>query len=95
LLGVAIRRPQFFSATRLGSGERVAKALEDCKQAIALHPKETKFIETCAFVRFRLEQFDLAIADYDAVLRVNAKSASALCGRGLMKRRTGDKPGGD
>ena len=36
-----------------------------------------------------------AIADYDAALRINPKHASALYGRGIAKRRSGNASGGD
>jgi len=43
-------------------------------------------------VYLKMKNFAAAIADYDAVLQANPKSASSLYGRGLAKRIEG---GGD
>jgi tetratricopeptide (TPR) repeat protein len=39
--------------------------------------------------------FDTAIDDYNSALRLDPKLASALYGRGLAKRKKGDKLGSD
>ena len=40
-------------------------------------------------------QWDAAIADYNAALRLNPKLASSLYGRGLAKLKNGDTNGGN
>jgi len=41
-------------------------------------------------VELRLGQYDRAIADYDAALKLNPRTAWSLYGRGLAKRHKGD-----
>jgi tetratricopeptide (TPR) repeat protein len=43
----------------------------------------------------KLGQYDSAIADFTAALRINAKMASALYGRGKAKIGRGDTTGGN
>jgi tetratricopeptide (TPR) repeat protein len=43
----------------------------------------------------KMGQFDTAINDYNSALRLDPKLASALYGRGLAKRKKGDKVGSD
>ena len=40
-------------------------------------------------------KFSKAIADYDAALRLDPKHASALYGRGIAKRRSGNTTAGN
>jgi len=42
----------------------------------------------------KLGMFNKAIADYDAALVLDPNHASALYGRGIAKRRSGDAAGG-
>ena len=45
-------------------------------------------------VHLRLNRLDDALADYDAALKLNAKKAYSLYGRGIAKLRRGDAAGG-
>jgi tetratricopeptide (TPR) repeat protein len=51
-------------------------------------------LDTRGFVHFRRGEFDLALADYDAALRLFPRSASTLYMRGLVKQRAGDPAAG-
>src|SRR5262249_28756696 len=50
---------------------------------------------TRGYVNFKLGQFDSAIADYDAALRIDPRRAASLYGRGLAKQKKGDVGGGN
>ena len=43
----------------------------------------------------RLNRLDEAIADYDALLKIDAKMAHSLYGRGLAKLKKGNRDGGE
>ena len=43
----------------------------------------------------KMGQFDSAISDYNAALRIEPKLASALYGRGLARLKKGDAAGGN
>jgi tetratricopeptide (TPR) repeat protein len=43
----------------------------------------------------KMGQFDSAISDYNAALRIVPKMASALYGRGLARLKKGDATGGN
>ena len=60
-----------------------------------LRPNDADTIDSRGFVYFKLARFDNAITDYDAALRVNARSASSLYVRGFAKQKKGDSAGGD
>ena len=50
-------------------------------------------LDTRGFVYLKLDQIDNAIKDYDAALKLDAKLAGSLYGRGLAKLRKGDRNG--
>jgi tetratricopeptide (TPR) repeat protein len=50
---------------------------------------------TRGLVRLKQGRFDEAIADYDMGLKIHAKDAILLYGRGVARRRKGDTAGGD
>ena len=52
-------------------------------------------LDSRAFTELKLKLYDAAIADYDDVLKLAPNKEESLYGRGLAKRATGDKPGGD
>jgi len=66
-------------------GEDLDKALADCNRAVRERPDAGFFRDSRGLVYLRLRNFDKAIPDYDAVLRVQPKNAWALYGRGLAK----------
>jgi tetratricopeptide (TPR) repeat protein len=58
--------------------------MEDFDQALS-----ALFLDSRALVRLRLGQYDKSIADYDASLRLNPRSAWSLYGRGVDRMRKG------
>jgi len=52
-------------------------------------------LDSRGFVYLKLGQFDNAIADYNAVLKLKPKLAISLYNRGLAKQKKGDSAGGD
>jgi tetratricopeptide (TPR) repeat protein len=72
------------------------KALEHCDRAVSLRPLNGNYLDSRAFVHFRLGQFAQAIADYDAALTRHPNSRGALLYmRGVAKLRLGDRTGGN
>ncbi|MBI3198909.1 MAG: hypothetical protein HYZ40_15665, partial [Rhodospirillales bacterium] len=64
-------------------------------EALRLKPGDLPALEARGFVHLRLDRPDAAIADYDSVLRSAPGAAGALYGRGVARRRAGDKASGD
>jgi tetratricopeptide (TPR) repeat protein len=64
-------------------------ALDDCNAAVAGQSRNVVFLETRGFLLLRLAQYDKAIADYDAALRIAPFQPMALYGRGVCERREG------
>ena len=69
-------------------------ALADCETATKMAPKQANYIDSRAFVKFRMGRLDDALTDYNAALAVQPNLADSLYGRGLVKLRKGDKAGG-
>lgn len=78
---------------RAAQGKELQRALLDCNEALRLRPDYTKVRDSRAFVHYRLNRFNEAIADTSAVLKVNPKFASSLYVRGLAKHGKGDRKG--
>jgi tetratricopeptide (TPR) repeat protein len=76
--------------TRMLSGGDSTAALTDCNESLRLRADDPNAFNIRGWTYLRLGQFDNAIADYDAALKLNARSATALYGRGLAKRGKGD-----
>lgn len=70
---------------RAEAGTDLAQALADCNQALKLDAGDGYILDSRGFVYLRLGQFDDAIADYNAALKINPKIASSLYGRGVAK----------
>ena len=72
-------------------GVDLEAALKDCDAALRHAPKASAFYAQVAdsrgLVFLRLGEFDKSIADYDASLKINAKNAWSLYGRGVDKVR--------
>jgi tetratricopeptide (TPR) repeat protein len=66
-------------------------ALEDCNNALQSEPNDAAIFDSRAMTYMKMGLFDPAINDYDSALRLAPKLASALYGRGLAKRKKGDK----
>ncbi|MGZ9112377.1 MAG: tetratricopeptide repeat protein, partial [Rhodoplanes sp.] len=60
-----------------------------------LRPKYADALDSRGLTHLKLGQFDRAIADFDAALRLNPKMPSALYGRGKAKIKKGDAAGGN
>jgi tetratricopeptide (TPR) repeat protein len=70
-------------------------ALADCNESLRILPAVPFVLGTRGLVRLKQGRFDEAIADYDMGLKIHAKDAILLYGRGVAKRRKGDLAGGD
>jgi tetratricopeptide (TPR) repeat protein/predicted aspartyl protease len=68
-------------------GQDLALALKDCNFAVShsLKGSNSEMFDTRALVRMRLGDYDKAIDDYDAALKVTPQNAGALYGRGIAK----------
>lgn len=64
-------------------GKDLRRALSDCNESLRLRADNVRARDSRAFVYFRLNRFDEAIAEASAVLKANPKFASALYVRGL------------
>ncbi len=82
-------------AARAEQGDDLQAALSDCNQALQMRGNNSPgALNSRGFAYLRLGQYDNAIADYNAALKINARLASALYGRGLAKQKKGDAAGG-
>jgi len=79
-------------------GSELPLALADCDQALKHAAKSSPFFAAAsnsrALVLLRLGLYDKAIADFDASLKIDAKKASSLYGRGIAEIRANDAPAG-
>jgi tetratricopeptide (TPR) repeat protein len=70
-------------------------ALSSCDSAVALNLKEPHAHDSRGFVLLKLGRYSESIAEYDTALKALPELSMALYGRGLAKRRKGDKAAGD
>ncbi|HWV55706.1 tetratricopeptide repeat protein, partial [Pseudorhodoplanes sp.] len=63
-------------------------ALADCAESLK-HEQNAAAYDGRGFVYLKLGEWDLAISDYTAALRLDPKLATALYGRGLAHSRKG------
>jgi tetratricopeptide (TPR) repeat protein len=92
------REPDYWNNrcwARATANRDLQQALADCNEALRLKPDEANTMDSRAFVYLRLDRLDEAIADYDAVLKINPKLPASLYGRGLARLRKGDTANGD
>ena len=70
-------------------GQDLPLALKDCNFAVSHSIKGSNagILDTRALVRLRLGDYDKAIDDYAAALKISPQSAAALYGRGIAKIR--------
>jgi tetratricopeptide (TPR) repeat protein len=82
---------------RASLGVDLAAALKDCNAAIKLSSKESEgtVLDSRALVYLRLNEYDKAIADYDASLKLSPKNAWSLYGRGIAKMRQNKTAAGE
>jgi predicted aspartyl protease len=68
-------------------------ALADCDLAVSLRPHDGAVLDSRAFALYQQGRYAEALAAYDQVLALDAKSAPSLFMRGLAKGMLGDAPG--
>src|SRR5262245_14387333 len=73
---------------------RFDAALAHCGEAMRLQPDYSNARSNRAFTYLKMGRPRDALADYDEVLRQNAKDEEALYGRGLARLQLGDKDAG-
>jgi tetratricopeptide (TPR) repeat protein len=69
--------------------------MADCDESLRLRPGEAGALSARGLVHVKLKELDLALADYDAALRVDPKNAFCLYGRRMAKQLMGDQAGAD
>ncbi|HET7084398.1 MAG TPA: tetratricopeptide repeat protein [Rhizomicrobium sp.] len=71
-------------------GSELQLALADCENGMAMMMKahDDAYLAR-GLVNYKLGRFDLALADYDAAVKLNDKSADALYMRGMTKVKLG------
>lgn len=70
------------------------EAVADCDESLRLAPNVANTLENRGFAYLKMGQYERAIADYDAGLRLNpGNRADYLYGRGLAKLKKGDASG--
>ena len=78
-------------------GQDLPAALKDCNTAVSRRGKQADagVLVDRALVRYRLGDYDKAVADYDAALKLQPRSAWALYGRGLARLKKNQRGEGD
>jgi tetratricopeptide (TPR) repeat protein/predicted aspartyl protease len=78
-------------------GQELPAALKACNEAVSLSDKKKNPVALAnrALVHLRLGNFDKAIADYDASLRMEPNKAWTLYGRGLARLKANRRPAGE
>jgi len=69
-------------------GRQLVEALDDCNEALALDPISYDTYDSRGLVHLRREEWDEALADYEASLDIET-TASAYYGRGVALSRLG------
>lgn len=89
-------KPRFVAAyrdrcnMRMMFGRELPQALGDCNDALKLLPNDPLTIERRGFVYLRLNLYEKAINDFEAILKRDPLYAPALYGRGVAKHKTYD-----
>ncbi|MBO9560155.1 MAG: tetratricopeptide repeat protein [Caulobacter sp.] len=97
VLRLAPDRPNAWSHAgwiRALRGVELDRALAYCDKAVSLDASVDP-LGSRGFVHFQRGEFGLAVADFDAALRLLPRTATTLYLRGLAKRRSGDLAGGE
>jgi tetratricopeptide (TPR) repeat protein len=75
--------------TRALAGRDLPLALKDCDAALRRN-KSAEIFDSRGLVELRIGQYDRAIADYTAALRLSPRIGWSLYGRGLARRHKND-----
>jgi tetratricopeptide (TPR) repeat protein len=73
---------------------QLQSALADCNESLSLRPGY-RTLNSRGLVYLKLGDYDRAIADYDAALRIDPNCATSLYGRGIAKLWKRDESGGN
>jgi tetratricopeptide (TPR) repeat protein len=76
------------------SNKELTKGMDDCNASIRLSRSSTS-LDSRALIYLRSGQYDKALNDYNAVLKLQPKSAMSLFGKGLAERRLGKTAEGE
>jgi tetratricopeptide (TPR) repeat protein len=78
-------------------GQDLPAALKDCNEAVNLSDKKNNalLLANRGLVRLRLGDYDKAVSDYDASLKIEPNKAWALYGRGVAKIKKGQHAVGE
>jgi tetratricopeptide (TPR) repeat protein len=75
-------------------GQELDRALADCDAAVQLSPDNAHALDSRGFVHFRRNEFDAALADYQAALALGAPNTSLFM-RGVTRIRLGQTAAGE
>ncbi len=78
---------------RAAMKQEMEAALADCDAAVRLRPRDDTVLDSRAFVLYQQGKYAEAVAAYDQVLAINAKSAPSLLMRGYARGMLGDAAG--
>ena len=67
--------------------DQLEQALKDCNESLRLRPNDSNTIDSRGLVYLKLGQIDKAIADYEAVMKLDPKAASSLYALGMAKNK--------
>ena len=73
---------------------QLKEAVADCDESLKLRASADA-LASRGLANLKLGQFDAALRDYDAALKLTPNMPEALFGRGVAKRKKGDTAGGD
>jgi tetratricopeptide (TPR) repeat protein len=74
-------------------GQDLPRAIADCNAALQLQPNDPYAHDNLGIIYLKQADYAKAIAEFNASLKLDAKRARALYGRGLAKSKSGDKTG--
>ena len=74
-------------------GQDLPRAIADCNEALQLRPNDPYAHDNLGIIYLKQADYAKAIAEFNASLKLDAKRARSLYGRGLAKGKSGDKTG--
>jgi tetratricopeptide (TPR) repeat protein len=87
-----VQRPQALNGrcwSRALLNQELAKALSDCNEALGKRPNVPAYLDSRALVRLRQGQWQAALADYDAVLKIEPVNAWSRYCRSIVETKLG------